>query len=529
MHSKTILYEKTAREALELGMNILSVTVSITLGPKGRNVVLGKKLGTPQIINDGVTIARELNLLGNIESTGILLIRQAASKTNDVAGDGTTTSTVLARSIIKEGMRNVAAGANAIILKHGIESASEFVLKRINYVARPVQNIWEVLKVASISSNDFFVGSLLGAAVSKVGREGIIFLEEGKVVENKLEVAGGVVFERGLLSGYFSKDQQRMETVLENAYILLTDKKITSVKKELLPTLELVSKRGKPLLIVCENLQQEALATLLLNKVKGILKVVAVRAPGFGSHRKEILSDLALLTGGQVISSDEGFSLHAMALESLGTASKIVAGRESTTIMSKENMCQVFSRCEQLRRKLEIVDCSYKKKKIRERLTRLSGGVAIIKVGGFTETEKKDRKLRLEDAVNATKAALEEGIVPGGGATFIHISEHLMDWATSNLMQEELIGALIVKQALLAPLQRIAENAGQNAIFVLERVQKASVEVGYDVVRNRLDNMFDYGIVDPVRVSRLSLKNAVSIAGMILTTECVICKSNLGT
>lgn len=389
MHAKTILYEKNAREALEIGMNTLAVTVSITLGPKGRNVVLGKKLGTPQIINDGVTIARELNLLGNLESTGISLIRQAASKTNDVAGDGTTTSTVLARSIIKEGMRNVAAGANAIILKHGIEIASEFVMKRINYAAKPVQNIWEVLKVASISSNDFFVGSLLGAAVSKVGREGSIFLEEGKVIENKLEVTGGVVFQKGLLSGYFSGDNQRMETILENAYILLTDKKITSVKTDLLPTLELVSKRGKPLLIICDNLQQEALATLLLNKVKGILKVVAVRAPGFGSHRKEILSDLALLTGGQVISSDEGFSLQTMALESLGIASKIVAGLESTTIMSKENMCQVFSRCEQLRRKLEIVDCSYKKKKNSRKIGTIKRRGSDYKSRGVHRNRKK--------------------------------------------------------------------------------------------------------------------------------------------
>jgi chaperonin GroEL len=523
MPAKTILYQESARKALEKGMDILAEAVSITLGPKGRNVVLGKKFGTPQIVNDGVTIAKEINLTNNLENTGVCLIRQAASKTNDVAGDGTTTATVLAYAIIKQGMRNVAAGANPIVLKRGIEKATQFVVSKITDYARPIESLLDITKVATISAgNDTEVGSLIANAIDKVGREGLISLEEGKSTVNELEITEGMGFDKGFISGYFVTNQERMEAVLENAYILLTDKKITLVKQDLLPTLELVSKTNQPLLIISDNVQKEALATLIVNKIRGILNVVAVRAPGFGDRRKALLSDLAILTGGEVISSDAGYSLQNMELSYLGRARRIIVGKESTTIISDANKREVFSRCEQLRRQLETSDSTYEKEKIQERLAKLSGGVAVIKVGAATETEMKDRKLRLEDAVNATKAAVEEGIVPGGGTTLAHISEELFEWSKNNLLGDELIGALIVEKALSAPLKKIASNAGQNGAVILERVKEADFETGYNAATNKLVDMFDVGIIDPAKVTRSTLQNAASIASMILTTECII-------
>jgi chaperonin GroEL len=523
MPAKTILYQESARKALEKGMDILAEAVSITLGPKGRNVVLGKKFGTPQIVNDGVTIAKEINLVDNLENTGVCLIRQAASKTNDVAGDGTTTATVLAYAIIKQGMRNVAAGANPIVLKRGIEKATQFVVSKITDYARPIEDLDDITKVATISAgNDSEVGSLIASAIDKVGREGLISLEEGKSTVNELEITEGMGFDRGFISGYFVTNQERMEAILENAYILLTDKKITLVKQDLLPTLELVSKTNQPLLIISDNVQKEALATLIVNKIRGILNVVAVRAPGFGDRRKALLSDLAILTGGQVISSDAGYSLQNMEIESLGRARRVIIGKEYTTIISDANKREVLARCEQLRRQLETSDSTYEKEKIQERLAKLSGGVAVIKVGAATETEMKDRKLRLEDAVNATKAAVEEGIVPGGGTTLAHISEELFEWAKENLLEDELIGALIVEKALSAPLKKIASNAGQNGAVVLEKVREADFEIGYNAATNELVNMFDIGIIDPAKVTRSTLQNAASIASMVLTTECII-------
>jgi len=523
MPAKTILYQESARKALEKGMDILAEAVSITLGPKGRNVVLGKKFGTPQIVNDGVTIAKEINLVDNLENTGVCLIRQAASKTNDVAGDGTTTATVLAYAIIKQGMRNVAAGANPIVLKRGIEKATQFVVSKITDYARPIEDLDDITKVATISAgNDSEVGSLIASAIDKVGREGLISLEEGKSTVNELEITEGMGFDRGFISGYFVTNQERMEAILENAYILLTDKKITLVKQDLLPTLELVSKTNQPLLIISDNVQKEALATLIVNKIRGILNVVAVRAPGFGDRRKALLSDLAILTGVQVISSDAGYSLQNMEIESLGRARRVIIGKEYTTIISDANKREVLARCEQLRRQLETSDSTYEKEKIQERLAKLSGGVAVIKVGAATETEMKDRKLRLEDAVNATKAAVEEGIVPGGGTTLAHISEELFEWAKENLLEDELIGALIVEKALSAPLKKIASNAGQNGAVVLEKVREADFEIGYNAATNELVNMFDIGIIDPAKVTRSTLQNAASIASMVLTTECII-------
>ena len=523
MGSKTILYEESARKALEKGIDTLAEAVSITLGPKGRNVVLGKKFGTPQIVNDGVTIAKEINLENNLENTGVCLIRQAASKTNDVAGDGTTTATVLAYAIIKQGMRNVAAGANPIVLKRGIEKATQFVVRKVVEYARPIENLSDITKVATISAgNDTAVGSLIASAIDKVGREGLISLEEGKSTVNELEITEGMGFERGFISGYFVTNQERMEVILDNAFILLTDKKITLVKQDLLPTLELISKTNQPLLIISDNVEKEALATLIINKIRGILNVVAVRAPGFGDRRKALLDDLAILTGGQVISADAGLSLENPELESLGKARRVIIGKESTTIISDANKKEVLARCEQLRRQLETSDSTYEKEKIQERLAKLSGGVALIKVGASTETEMKDRKLRLEDAVNATKAAVEEGIVPGGGTTLANISEELFEWSKENLLEDELLGALIVEKALSAPLKKIAINAGQNGAVIFDRVKATEFEIGYNAATNELVNMFDAGIIDPAKVTRTTLQNAASIAGMVLTTECIV-------
>ena len=523
MSAKAILYQDLARKAIKNGMNVLAEAVSATLGPKGRNVVLGKKFGTPQIVNDGVTIAKEINLTDNLENAGVCLIRQATSKTNEVAGDGTTTATVLAYAIIKHGMRNVAAGSNPIVLKRGIERATEFVAQQITSYSRPLRGPLDITNVAIISSgNDVEVGSLIAKAQTKVGREGLISIEEGKSTVNELEITKGMKFDQGFTSGYFITDQKRMQTILENAYILITDNTITSVKDELLPTLELVSKTDDPLLIISDNIQKDVLATLILNKMKGIINVVAVRAPAFGERRKALLSDLAILTGGQVISAESGSSLQNLDIKSLGRARRVIVDKESTTIISDSNKREVFSRCEQLRRELETSDSIYEKKKLKERLGKLSGGVAVIRVGGATETEMKDRKLRIEDAVNATRAAVEEGVVPGGGSTLAHISEELRKWCKVELRGDELIGAFIVEKALSAPLKKIASNAGKNGSVVLERVKHSDYEVGYNAVTNKFVDMFDIGIIDPVRVTRSTLQNATSIASMVLTTECII-------
>jgi chaperonin GroEL len=523
MPVKTILYQENARKALERGMDTIAEAVSITLGPKGRNVVLEKKYGIPQIVNDGVTIAKEINLKDNLENTGVSLIRQAASKTNDVAGDGTTTATVLAYAIIKQGMRNVAAGSNPIVLKRGIEKATQFVVRKVTEYARPIDSILDITKVATISAgNDNEVGSLIASAIDKVGRQGLISLEEGKSTVTELEITEGMGFDRGFISGYFVTNTERMEIILENPYVLLTDKRITVVKQDLLPTLELISKTNQPLLIISDNVEKEALATLIINKLRGILNVVAVRAPGFGDRRKAILGDLAVLLSGQVVSSDAGLSLEKMELETLGKARRVIIGKDTTTIIADSNKEQVLARCEQLRRQLETSDSSYEKEKLQERLAKLSGGVAVIKVGAATETEMKDRKLRLEDAVNATKAAVEEGIVPGGGSTLTHISTSLLEWAKENLTDDELIGALIVEKALSAPLKRIASNAGKNGAVVAEHVKEENFEIGYNAATDEYVDMYDAGIIDPAKVTRSTLQNAASIASMVLTTECII-------
>lgn len=520
--AKQIVYNEDARRALEKGIDILAEAVAVTLGPKGRNVVLEKKYGAPQIINDGVTIAKEIELEDHIENTGVSLIRQAASKTNDTAGDGTTTATVLAHAMVKEGLRNVAAGANPIALKRGIDKATHYLLDRIAEHARPVNDSKAIAQVAAISAgNDEEVGKMIAEAMEKVGKEGVISLEEGKSMTTELEITEGMRFDKGYISPYFVTDTERMETSLEEPYILLTDKKITLVQ-DLVPVLEQVARSGKPLLIIAEDIEKEALATLVVNKMRGVLNVAAVKAPGFGDRRKAMLEDIAILTGGQVISEDTGLKLENVKLEMLGRARRVTVAKEHTTIVAEGNEKAVKARCEQIRRQIEETESSYDKEKLQERLAKLAGGVAVIKVGAATETEMKDKKLRLEDAINATKAAVEEGIVPGGGTTLIHLAPQLEKWAAENLQGEEFTGAMIVNRALYAPLIRIAENAGQNGAIIAERVKEKEFNIGYDAAKDTFVDMFEAGIVDPAKVTRAAVQNAASIAGMVLTTECIV-------
>jgi len=520
--AKSIIYNDEARRALERGIDILAEAVAVTLGPKGRNVVLEKKFGAPQIINDGITIAKEIELDDHIENTGVSLIRQAASKTNDVAGDGTTTATVLAHAIVKEGLRNVAAGANPIAIKRGIDKATEFLVARIAEHAKPIEDSKAIAQVGSISAgNDEEVGQMIANAMDKVGKEGVISLEEGKSMTTELEITEGMRFDKGYISPYFVTDAERMEATMDDPLILITDKKINLVQ-DLVPVLEQVARQGKPLVIIAEDIEKEALATLVVNRLRGVLNVAAVKAPGFGDRRKAMLEDIAVLTGGQVISEDAGLKLETTKVESLGKARRITITKDNTTIVAEGNEAGVKARVEQIRRQIEETESSYDKEKLQERLAKLAGGVAVIKVGAATETEMKDRKLRLEDAINATKAAVEEGIVPGGGTTYAHLAPQLEEWANANLKNEELTGGLIVARALPAPLKRIAENAGQNGAVVAERVKEKDFNVGFNAANNEYTDMIAAGIVDPAKVTRSALQNAASIAGMVLTTECIV-------
>ena len=522
--SKKILYKDNARRALERGMEVMVEAVSVTLGPKGRNVVLEKAYGSPQIVNDGVTIAKEIKLEDHIENTGVSLIRQAAAKTNDVAGDGTTTATVLAYAMVKEGLKNVAAGANPISIKLGMEKATQYLITQINEFAQPVEDIQSIEQVASISAgNDAIIGSLIANALAKVGKDGVISLEEGKGIENELEITEGMKIEKGFISPYFITNTDKMEVSYDNPYILLTDKKITLIQQDLLPILEQITKTKRPLLIIAEDVEKEALATLILNKLRGIVNAVAIRAPGFGELRKLMLQDIAILTGGTVITQDAGLSLENIQLNLLGQARRIIVTKDNTTIVGDGLEIEAINaRCEQLRKQVNIADTSYEKEKLQDRIAKLAGGIAVIRVGAVTETEMKDKKLRLEDAINATRAAVEEGIVPGGGTTLAHLSNNVITWAKNNLREDELVGALIISRAILAPLRRIAENAGINGAVVIEQVQEQDFETGYNAATNKFGNMYEQGIVDPAKVTRSGLQNATSIASMILTTECII-------
>ncbi len=520
--SKKVVFDEESRRAIERGVNAIADAVRVTLGPKGRNVVLEKKYGAPQIVNDGVTIAKEVELEDPLENTGAQLIREVASKTNDVAGDGTTSATVLAQAMIREGLRNVAAGANPIGLRRGMEKAVARLVEAIAQHAKPVAGNSEIEQVATISAgNDPEVGQMIASAMDKVGKDGVIVVEESKSLATELDVVEGMQFDRGYISPYFVTDQERMLAEFENAKILITDKKISSIQ-DLIPVLEKVARAGTPLLVIAEDVDGEALATLVVNKLRGALNVAAVKAPGFGDRRKAMLQDIAVLTGGRVISEDMGLTLDAVSLEMLGTARKVTIHKEKTTIVAEgANKADVEKRIAQIRRELEETDSEYDREKLQERLAKLAGGVASIKVGAATETELKDRKLRIEDALNATRAAVEEGIVPGGGATLVHLVRFVNE-VKASLAGEEATGADIVAKALEAPLRQICDNAGLEGSVVVEKVKALDFNSGFDALKGEYVNLLAAGIVDPAKVVRSAIQNAASVAGMVLTTEALI-------
>ncbi len=520
--AKLILFKDEARKALEQGINQLANAVKVTIGPRGRSVVLEKKFGAPQIINNGVTIAKEIELEDPLENTGAQLMREVASKTNDVAGDGTTTATILAQSMVQEGLKNIAAGANPVSLRRGIEKTTAYLVERLMAHAKPVEDRRTIAEVATLSAgNDSEVGEMIAKAIDAVGREGVITVEESKSLETQLEVVEGMQFDRGYISPYFVTDSERLVAEYENAYLLITSNKISSLQ-DVAPLLERVAREGRPLLVIAEDVEGEALATLVVNRLRGVLSAVAVKAPSFGERRKAILEDIAILTGGRMISEDIGIKLENVTLEMLGVARKITVTKDKTTIVTDgSHKDQVEKRIAQIRKELEATDSEYDREKLQERIAKLSGGVALIKVGAATETELKSRKLWIEDAVNATKAAVEEGIVPGGGATFLHLSKDIPAFK-ANLNAEEQVGADIVAHALQAPLFQIAHNAGFEGSVVVQRVLEKGMPFGFDATTGEYVDLIARGIVDPVKVVRSALQNAASIAAMYLTTEAIV-------
>ncbi len=521
--AKYVVFNEEARNALEEGVNALADAVRITLGPKGRNVVLEKSYGAPQIVNDGITIAKEIELEDPLQNAGASLIREVASKTKDLAGDGTTTATVLAQAMIREGLKNVAAGANPVSLRRGIEKTVNQLAAEIRAIAKPVEG-HAIAQVATVSAgNDEEVGEMLSQAMAKVGRDGVITVEESKSLSTEMEVVEGMQIDRGYLSPYFVTDQDRMLAEYENVRLLITDKKISSIQ-ELLPVLERVAREGLPMVIVAEDVEGEALATLVVNRMRGVLNVAAVKAPGFGDRRKAMLQDIAVLTGGQVISEEVGLSLDQISLEMLGTARKVTITKDTTTIVAEGDARQkadVQARIAQIRAELERTDSEYDTEKLQERLAKLAGGVAVIKVGAATETELKDRKLRIDDALSATKAAVEEGIVTGGGVTLIRLLPKVAEIKAS-LVGEEQLGAEIVARSLEAPLRQIADNAGAEGSVVVEKVSNLTGTMGYNAQTGEYEDLIASGIIDPAKVVRSALQDAGSIAGMVLTTEALV-------
>ncbi|HEY8345361.1 MAG TPA: chaperonin GroEL [Bacillota bacterium] len=517
--AKQMLYSEDARHALERGVNALADAVKITLGPKGRNVVLDRKYGSPTITNDGVTIAKEIELEDPYENMGAQLAKEVATKTNDIAGDGTTTATLLAQAMVREGLKNVAAGANPMFLKKGIAKAVETIVEEIKKVSKAVESKEDITHVASNSAADEEIGALIAEAMEKVGKDGVITVEESQGIGTSLEVVEGMQFDRGYISPYMITDSDRMEAVLEEPFILLTDKKISLIK-DLLPILEKVMQRGKPLLIVAEDIEGEALATLVLNKLRGVLNVAAVKAPGFGDRRKDMLSDMAIVTGGQVISEEVGLTLENATIEMLGTARQVRITKEETTIVDGHgDQQEIKNRINQIKLQIEETTSDYDREKLQERLAKLAGGVAVIQVGAATETEMKERKHRIEDALSATRAAVEEGIVPGGGVTLLQLAPVLDKLEATG---DVATGIQIVRKAMAEPLRQIANNAGMEGSVIVEKVKDMEFGVGFNALTGEFGKMFDYGIVDPAKVTRSALQNAASIASMLLTTECLV-------
>jgi len=517
--AKQILFSEEARHALERGVNALADAVKITLGPKGRNVVLDRKYGSPTITNDGVTIAKEIELEDPYENMGAQLAKEVATKTNDIAGDGTTTATLLAQAMVREGLKNVAAGANPMFLKKGIAKAVDTIVEEIKKASKTVESKEDITHVASNSAADEEIGALIAEAMEKVGKDGVITVEESQGIGTSLEVVEGMQFDRGYISPYMVTDSDRMEAVLEEPFILLTDKKISLIK-DLLPILEKVMQRGKPLLIVAEDIEGEALATLVLNKLRGVLNVAAVKAPGFGDRRKDMLSDMAIVTGGQVISEEVGLTLENATIEMLGTARQVRITKEETTIVDGHgDQQEIKNRINQIKLQIEETTSDYDREKLQERLAKLAGGVAVVQVGAATETEMKEKKHRIEDALSATRAAVEEGIVPGGGVTLLQLAPVLDKLEATG---DVATGIQIVRKAMAEPLRQIANNAGMEGSVIVEKVKEMEFGVGLNALTGEFGKMFDYGIVDPAKVTRSALQNAASIASMLLTTECLI-------
>ncbi|MED4404245.1 chaperonin GroEL [Metabacillus fastidiosus] len=517
--AKEIKFSEEARRAMLRGVDTLANAVKVTLGPRGRNVVLEKKFGSPLITNDGVTIAKEIELEDAFENMGAKLVSEVASKTNDVAGDGTTTATVLAQAMIREGLKNVTAGANPMVVRRGIEKAVTVAIEELKSISKPIEGKESIAQVAAISADDVEVGQLIAEAMERVGNDGVITIEESKGFSTELEVVEGMQFDRGYASPYMVTDSDKMEAVLDNPYVLITDKKITSIQ-EILPVLEQVVQQGKPLLLIAEDVEGEALATLVVNKLRGTFNAVAVKAPGFGDRRKAMLEDIAILTGGEVITEDLGLDLKSASIEQLGRASKIVVSKENTTIVEGAGEAdKIAGRVNQIRGQLEETTSEFDKEKLQERLAKLSGGVAVIKVGAATETELKERKLRIEDALNSTRAAVEEGIVSGGGTALVNVYRKVAQ------IQEEgdrQTGVNIVLRALEEPVRQIAENAGLEGSVIVERLKNEAIGVGFNAANGEWVNMIDAGIVDPTKVTRSALQNAASVAAMFLTTEAVV-------
>jgi len=521
--AKQVVHGEESRAAILRGVNQLADAVKVTLGPKGRNVVIDKKFGSPTITKDGVTVAKEIELSDSLENMGAQMVREVASKTSDVAGDGTTTATVLAQSIFKEGVRTVAAGANPMALKRGIEKAVAKVVEEIQRMAKPVSGN-DIKQVGTVSANgDTEIGQHIANAMEKVGKDGVITVEESKTMETTLDVVEGMQFDRGYLSPYFVTDPERMEAILENPYILINEKKVSSMK-DLLPILEQVAKLGKPLLIIAEDVEGEALATLVVNKLRGTLNVAAVKAPGFGDRRKAMLEDIAVMTGGKVISEDMGVKLESITVEDLGQAAKITIDKDNTTVVDGNGSdAEMQGRVKLIRNQVEETSSDYDKEKLQERLAKLVGGVAIIKVGAATETEMKEKKARVEDAMNATRAAVEEGIVAGGGVALVRASKVLDDFKTEAEDPDEQIGVTIVKRALEEPLRQIAQNAGKEGAVIVGKIRENDSEnYGFNASSEKFEDLVAAGVIDPAKVTRTALQNAASIAGLMLTTEAMI-------
>ncbi|MGI6622824.1 MAG: chaperonin GroEL [Clostridiaceae bacterium] len=519
--AKDIKFSEEARKALESGVNKLADTVKITLGPKGRNVVLDKKFGSPLITNDGVTIAKEIELEDAFENMGAQLVKEVATKTNDVAGDGTTTATLLAQAIIREGLKNVAAGANPMIIKKGISKAVEAAVKGIGEISQKVKGKEDIARVAAVSANDEEIGNLIADAMEKVGNDGVITVEESKTMGTNLDVVEGMQFDRGYVSGYMVTDTEKMEAVLENPYILITDKKISNIQ-EVLPILEQIVQQGKKLVIIAEDVEGEALATLIVNKLRGTFTCVAVKAPGFGDRRKAMLQDIAVLTGGQVITEELGLDLKEAKVEQLGRAEKVIVQKENTIIVGGSGDDKAIrDRISSIKSQIEETTSDFDREKLQERLAKLSGGVAVIQVGAATETEMKEKKLRIEDALAATRAAVEEGIVSGGGVAFINVIPKVKE-LLKETSGDEKTGVQIIVRALEEPVRQIVVNAGLEGSVILDKISSNEAGIGYDVISESYVNMIEKGIVDPAKVTRSALQNAASIASMLLTTESVV-------